>query len=154
HPDAAPLATLPAEDRWSAPFFEYPGGFFSSSVGTRLANARMRELRGDADICQGESRAVGLRVGAQFSVEGSAEDCLNSIFVVTHLLPRGHKTLTGGEQTHSPRNPFRGIPDRTPYAAPRRARRPRIRGVQTAIVTGSSKQEEALHVDKYGRVKV
>jgi type VI secretion system secreted protein VgrG len=155
HPDAPPRATLPAEERWSMPFFEYPGGFFSGTVATRLANARMRSLRGDADVCQGESRAVNLRVGAHFQVAGAAEDCLNGIFVLTHLVSRGNQTLTGGgEQNHDTRNEFHGIPDGTPYAAPRRARRPRVRGVQTAIVTGSSKQEQALHVDKYGRVKV
>jgi len=155
HPDAPPLATLPTEERWSMPFFEYPGGFFKASVGARMADARMRELRGDADVCQGESRAVGMRVGAHFSVAGAAEDCLNGVFITTHLVSRGNQTLTGGgEQNYATRNTFRGIPDGAPYAAPRRARRPRIRGVQTAIVTGSSKQEQALHADKYGRVKV
>ncbi|EYF04183.1 type VI secretion system Vgr family protein [Chondromyces apiculatus] len=155
HPEVPPTATLPAEERWSMPFFEYPGGFFKGEAGAQVANARMRELRRDADVCQGESRAVGLRVGAQFSVGGAAEECLNGVFITTHLVSRGNQTLTGGgEQNYDTQNTFRGIPEGAPYAAPRRARRPRIRGVQTAIVTGSSKQEQALHVDKYGRVKV
>jgi len=40
------------------------------------------------------------------------------------------------------------------HVASERARRPRIRGVQTAVVTGSSAQEQAIHVDKFGRIKV
>jgi type VI secretion system secreted protein VgrG len=153
-PAAPPRAALPAKDAWAMPYFEYPGGFTKGAAGSRLADARMRALRGDADICEGESRALGLRVGAPFSVEGAAEPCLNGGFVVTHLVSRGNQTLTGGVTNHLVENRFRGIPEGAPYAAPLRARKPRIRGVQTAIVTGSSKQEQALHVDSFGRIKV
>ncbi|MFT3770333.1 MAG: type VI secretion system tip protein TssI/VgrG [Minicystis sp.] len=153
-PNVPTQSQLSAAERWTMPYFEYPGGFFKGSVGSRLANARVRELRADADVVQGESRAVGLRVGAHFAVAGAAEDCLNGLFVVTHLVSRGNQTLTGGEHNYATRNHFKGIPKDQPYAAPRRARKPRIRGVQTAIVTGSSKQEQTIHVDKYGRIKV
>ncbi len=153
-PDNPPRANLPAQEAWPQPYFEYPAGFVEGKVGSRIADARMRELRADADVCQGESRAVGLRLGAPFSVEGAAEDCLNGDFVVTHLVSRGKQTITGGVANHDTRNELRGIPAGAPFAAQRRARHPRIRGVQTAIVTGSSKQEQALYVDKYGRIKV
>jgi type VI secretion system secreted protein VgrG len=153
-PGTAPQASLPAEERWTMPFFEYPGGFFRGSVAPRIAEARMRERRSDADVCQGESRAVGLRVGGYFGVSGSLKEGFNGVYVVTHLVSRGNQTLTGGEGNYATQNSFRGIPQGAPYAAPRRTRRPRIRGVQTAIVTGSSKQEQALHVDPYGRIKV
>jgi type VI secretion system secreted protein VgrG len=153
-PSSPPDANLPGSDFWSAPYFEYPGGFTKGSVGSRLANARMRELRCDADVCEGESRAIGLAVGAPFSVDGAGEPNLNGDFVVTHLVTRGNQTLTGGMENRLTENRFRGIPSGAPYGAPRRAHRPRIRGVQTAIVTGSSKQEQAIHTDKYGRIKV
>ena len=153
-PDNLPRASLPAGEVRSMPYFEYPAGFTKGGVGSNLANARARALRADADVCQGESKAVGLRVGAPFSVDKAAEGCLNGEFVTTHLVSRGSQTLTGGQENVGSQNEFRAIPTGAPYAAPRRARRPRIRGVQTAIVTGSSKQEQALHVDKYGRIKV
>ncbi|WP_437785237.1 type VI secretion system Vgr family protein [Sorangium sp. So ce1097] len=153
-PAVKPESALPREEAIALPYFEYPGGFTKGSVGARRADARMRELSADADVCEGESRAAGLKVGEPFAVEGAAEPCLNGQFVVTHLVSRGNQTLTGGETNFDVENHFRGIPKGAPFAAARRARRPRIRGVQTAVVTGSSTQEQALHVDKYGRIKV
>ncbi|AUX22312.1 hypothetical protein SOCEGT47_028130 [Sorangium cellulosum] len=154
NPVVKPESALPREEAWALPYFEYPGGFTKGSVGERRANARMRELAADADVCEGESHAAGLKVGEPFVVEGAAEPCLNGEFVVTHLVSRGNQTLTGGEQNVDVENHFRGIPKGAPFAAERRARRPRIRGIQTAVVTGSSTQEQAIHVDKYGRIKV
>lgn len=153
-PDSAPQGTQPGKELWPMPYFEYPGGFVKSAEGSRFANARMRELRGDSDTCHGESRAVGMRVGAIFSVSGANEACLNGEFVATRLVSRGNQTLTGGALNYATKNEFDGIPKDAPYAAPRRAARPRIRGLQTAIVTGSSKQEQTIHTEKYGRIKV
>lgn len=153
-PAVKPESALPRKEAVALPYFEYPGGFTKGSVGARRADARMRELSADADVCEGESRAAGLKVGEPFAVEGAAEPCLNGQFVVTHLVSRGNQTLTGGETNFDVENHFRGIPKGAPFAAERRARRPRIRGVQTAVVTGSSTQEQAIHVDKYGRIKV
>lgn len=153
-PSPKPEAVLPGEDAWSMPYAEYPGGFTKGAVGSRRANARMRALRADADLCRGESRSAGLRVGVPFTVEGAKEACLTGAFVVTHLVSRGNQTLTGGQGNVALENRFTAIAEGAPFAAPRRAHKPRVRGVQTAIVTGSSKQEQALHVDKYGRIKV
>lgn len=153
-PDVKPESALPFPEAATMPYFEYPGGFTKGSVGQRRAEARMRELRGDADVCEGESRAVGLKVGEPFFVDGAAEPCLSGEFVVTHLATRGNQTLTGGAQNVALENRFRGVPKGAPFAAPRRAVRPRIRGIQTAVVTGSSTQEQAIHVDQHGRVKV
>ncbi|WP_437665483.1 type VI secretion system Vgr family protein [Sorangium sp. So ce1182] len=153
-PAVKPESSLPRKEAMALPYFEYPSGFTKGSVGARLADARMRELAADADVCQGQSRAAGLKVGEPFAVEGAAEPCLNGEFVVTHLVSRGNQTLTGGETNYDVENHFRGIPKGAPFAAERRARRPRIRGIQTAVVTGSSTQEQTIHVDKYGRIKV
>lgn len=153
-PDTPPEASLPAKQAWPMPYFEYPAGFTKDRVGSRLANARMRELRADADVCEGSSGALGLRVGSPFSVEGAAETCLNGEFVVTRLTSRGVQTPVGGARDQAAENRFQAIPRGAPFAAERRARRPRIRGVQTAVVTGASAQEQAIHVDKFGRIKV
>jgi type VI secretion system secreted protein VgrG len=153
-PGFQPEATLPREEAWQMRYFEYPGGFTKSAPGANRADARMRALRAEADICEGESSAVGLRVGAPFSVQGAAEPSLNGEFVLTSLSSRGSQTVGTGASNSATRNQFRGIPKGAPFAARQRAERPRIRGVQTAVVTGSSDQEQAIHVDKYGRIKV
>jgi len=152
-PQAKPESGLPATESWNMPYYEYPGRFIKAAHGQLLASARLRELRRNADIVEGESHAIGLRCGVPFSVEGAAEDGCNGDFVVTELTTTGeqHTDKTGG---HMCQNHFRAIPKDSPYAPARRARKPKIRGVQTAIVTGSSTQEQALHVDKYGRIKV
>ncbi|MEJ7729656.1 MAG: type VI secretion system tip protein TssI/VgrG, partial [Polyangiaceae bacterium] len=51
-------------------------------------------------------------------------------------------------------NRFTAIPKDAPWAPPRRTPRPRIRGVQTAVVTGQSSEDQSIHVDKYARIKV
>jgi type VI secretion system secreted protein VgrG len=155
-PQALPEAKLGAPDAAAAPHFEYPARFTQGPHGALLANARVRELRRDADVCSGRSRAILLSCGAPIVVDGAAEPCLNGEYVVTELTTRGHESRhdAGDVASVTCENEFRGIPVGAPYAPARRARRPRIRGIQTAIVTGSSEQEQSIHVDEYGRIKI
>ncbi len=152
-PQVKPDAAVPAEEAWNMPYFEYPGRFVKGAHGQVLATARASELRRNADVAEGESHAIGLRCGVPFSVEGAAEDACNGEFVTTELVTTGEQhTETGG--SHMCKNRFRAVPKDTPWAPARRAKKPKIRGVQTAIVTGSSTQEQTIHTDKYGRIKV
>ena len=152
-PQVKPTATQSAKEAWSMPYYEYPARFLKAAHGQILATARLSELRRNADVGEGESHAIALRVGVPFSVEGGAEDACNGDFVVTELSTTGEQhTDSGG--SHMCKNRFRAIPKDSPYAPARRARRPKIRGVQTAVVTGSSTQEQTIHTDKYGRIKV
>jgi type VI secretion system secreted protein VgrG len=152
-PQVNPKAGQPAAEAWVMPYFEYPARFIKAPHGQILAKARISELRRRSDVAEGKSHAIGLRVGVPFTVEGAAEDACNGEFVVTELFTTGEQhTDKGG--SHACNNRFRAIPKDSPYAPERRARKPKIRGVQTAIVTGSSTQEQAIHVDKYGRIKV
>jgi type VI secretion system secreted protein VgrG len=119
----------------------------------------MREQRRDVDVCRGESHAIGLRVGVPFTVEAAAEGCLNGEFVVTSLRSRGDQAPEGQErgddEHHAFENDFAAIPKGSPFAPPRLARKPRIRGIQTVKVTGqSTSSSESIHCDKYGRIKV
>ncbi len=153
-PQQKPQAMLPAPEHWPMPAYEYPGNFTDSAAGQRRAKARLREKRRDADTVRGSSTAIGLRVGVPFLVEGAQQDCLNGEFVVVELKSSGEQTLESGGLNAVTRSEMIGIPAGAPYAPERRARRVRIRGIQTATVTGPSSDEQAIHVDKYGRVKV
>jgi type VI secretion system secreted protein VgrG len=153
-PQQKPDAMLPAKEAWPMPFYEYPGGFTKSAIGQRRAKARISERRRDADVVRGTSRAIGLRCGVPFNVDGAAQDCLNGEFVVVELRTWGEQTLESGGPNETCHNEFNGIPAGAPYAPPRIAKRPRIRGIQTAMVTGPGSEAEAIHVDKYGRLKV
>ncbi|HEY3818787.1 MAG TPA: type VI secretion system tip protein TssI/VgrG [Polyangiaceae bacterium] len=158
-PQVKPEGTQVKADAWPMAYYEYPGGFTKSADGNRRATARMRELRSEVDVCRGNSGAVGLRVGAPFMVGDAAEGCLNGEFVVTSLVSRGsiglHYEVQAEEEGIACQNEFTAIPKGSPYAPPRRARKPRIRGVQTVLVTGpSTSSDQTIHTDKYGRIKV
>jgi type VI secretion system secreted protein VgrG len=158
-PQVKPGGTQKKDDQWPMSYYEYPGGFTKTADGNRRATARMRELRSDVDVCRGESKSIGLRVGAPFMVGGAAEGCLNGEFIVTSLLSRGELGVHTQEKDEDVaiacQNEFTSIPKGSPYAPPRRARKPRIRGVQTVLVTGpSTTSDQSIHTEKYGRIKV
>lgn len=147
-PDVFPEAALPAPGPFPISHYEYPGGFTAGPEGSRRARGRISSLRGDADVCRGQSRAAGLASGAPVHIEGVNELFLNGEFIVLELQSRG---AAKGEACE---NEFSAIPKDAPFATPRRAKKPKIRGIQTAVVTGPSNEPQAIHVDKYGRIKV
>jgi type VI secretion system secreted protein VgrG len=147
-PDVPPSAAVPAPGPWPLQHFEYPAGFKADAEGSRKAARRLSALRSDMDTCRGKSGAAGLICGTPMSVEGADEAFLNGDFVVTEL------RSTGKAGTAACENEFVAIPKDAPFAAPRRAQKPRIHGIQTAVVTGPANQPQAIHVDKYGRIKV
>lgn len=158
-PQLKPESTQAKKDGFPSLWYEYPGGFTKSADGNRRATARMRELRRDTDVCRGQSHAIGLRVGVPFMVSSAAEGCLNGEFVVTSLTTRGVQAAEANaerdEAHRSCTNEFAAIPKGSPFAPPRLARKPRIRGIQTAVVTGeSTSSSESIHTEKYGRIKV
>jgi type VI secretion system secreted protein VgrG len=147
-PDVFPEAALPAPGAWPIRHFQYPGGFTAGPEGARRARGRISALRGDVDTCRGKSRAAGLTCGAPAVVEGVNEPFLNGEFIMLELQSKGRH----GEEACE--NEFVAIPRDAPFAAPRRAHKPKIRGIQTAVVTGPESGPESIHVDKYGRIKV
>ncbi len=151
-PQSPPKASFPLEEAMPASHYHYPGGFTKAAEGDVLAHARMRALRADADVVEGSSKSIGLRCGVPFSVAGAAAPDANGTFVVTELRTKGQQHASEG--TFACENVFRGIPEGALYARPQLTRKPRIVGVQTVIVTGSSTQAQALHVDEHARIKV
>jgi len=161
-PQVKPEGTASATGAWSLSHYAYPSGLRTADgQAERRAKARLKELRRDADICTGESRAIALCPGIPFSVAGASEAACNGAFVVTELTTKGEQGVGGagagdgdiaGNMSCS--NQFEAIPVGAPFAPPQRALRPRIRGVQTAIVTGPSNEQQAIHTDELGRIKV
>lgn len=147
-PAVKPTALVPAPGSRPVRHYQYPGGFTAGAEGSRRAKARIRALRGDVDVLRGTSRAASLVCGTPATIEGANEPFLNGEMIVIEMRSRGK---TGGEACE---NEFAAIPKDAPFSAPQRARRPKIRGIQTAVVTGPSNEPQAIHTDKYGRVKV
>jgi type VI secretion system secreted protein VgrG len=158
-PQFHPSAEQPAESAYASPYYEYPGGFIAAADGQRRAQGRIRELRRDAETVRGTSGAPTLEVGKLIAVTGAAQEPLNGKFFVTQLVSRGTQSLSGdrgGEKgaTNALENEFFGVPEGAPFAPPRRTKKPRIHGIQTAVVTGPTMGEEDIHCDNYGRIKV
>lgn len=153
-PGVPPQASLPYEEKWPLPFYDYPGGFTKEAEARLKAEARLRQLRFDADAVHGQSEAVNLRIGAPFIIGGALEDELNGEFVCVELTSQGHQDPSVAGHSFACKNEFRAIPKGVSWKPSRRARRPRIYGLQTALVTGESDQDQAIHTDKYGRIKV
>jgi type VI secretion system secreted protein VgrG len=155
-PAFSPQASQPGQESWALPYYEYPAGFVKPPEGQQRAAARLKQLRSDSDLLVGSSEAIGLRIGVPFEVHGAAEECINGEFVVVELTSSGRQDVdrAAGGANFACKNEFNAIPKDTPYAPARRARRPRIRGVQTAVVTGPGQADQSIHVDKYARIKV
>lgn len=164
-PDKKPEATRTASAPVPQPYYEYPGGFMKGQDGTRKASARLQELRANALIARATTNASNIEVGKMFAVVGAAQGSLNQSYVVMELRSRGRQSLTGAGRVGEPagaegsganqvENDIVALPEGAPFGAARKTKRPKIHGLQTAMVTGPTMGEEEIHTDKYGRVKV
>jgi type VI secretion system secreted protein VgrG len=135
--------------------YEYPAGLrHGDGQGERRARVRLAELRAGADVGEGSSRAIGLCPGIPFRVAGASEPWIDGEYVARLVRWQGTRQPSASEQNVTCENRFEAIPAGLAYAPPRRTPRPRIRGLQTAIVTGPSSEQQAVHVDELGRIKV
>ena len=117
--------------------------------GSRRARARISSAaRRRGRVPRQEPRRGARLRRADDRSRASTRPFLNGDFVVAELSSRA-STAARRARTSSP--PSRRTRPSPPPAAPRS---PRIRGVQTAVVTGPSNEPQAIHVDKYGRIKV
>jgi type VI secretion system secreted protein VgrG len=153
-PDLPPSGSTPAPGNWPISQFHYPAGFKKDSEGARKSARKISALRHDADLVRGKSRAVGLVAGTPMSVDGANEPWLNGEFVVVEIKSSGKEGIAGGGESDACNNEFTAMPKGAPFAAPLRVKKPKIRGVQAAVVTGPTNEPQAIHVDKYGRIKV
>jgi type VI secretion system secreted protein VgrG len=151
-PASFPTAAQNAVGEVRMDYYEYPGGFVDKAEGARRATARISELRADVDTIEATSHACPLEVGVLLSIDGAGQDNLNGAFVVTELHTSGRSTAFGGGSGLE--NRFSAIPAGVPWGPARRATKPRIAGLQTATVTGPASDDQSIHTDKYGRIKV
>ena len=152
-PNTPPTASAPVDKQYRMPLYVFPGGFKKTSAGKQRAKALLASRRRDADVVRGTSAAALLTTGTPFLVEGAEPEWVNGTFVCIELMSYGEQSQAG-EANFICKNVFTGIPDGAPWAPPRITPKPRIRGIQTAVVTGSDGSAEGIHTDKYGRVKV
>lgn len=141
-------------------WFEYPGLYAKKSDGQNLARIRMGERGCRERVFAGEARCYGLSAGSTFLLHGHPRADQNVSYLTTAIdfqlgAPgtEDHRGSTAGAFVCT--CAFEAIPVGVDYRPPRRARRPRIAGHQTAVVVGPSGQDpKRPYTDDCGSIRV
>ncbi|MCC6874718.1 MAG: type VI secretion system tip protein VgrG [Sandaracinaceae bacterium] len=132
----------------------FAGAYTASDVAEQV-RVRQEMHRRPQLVYQGRSTVTELRTGQRFDLVGNPHGLDGSYVVIQmrHFL-LGHASRSGARDSEQGMylNQFTAITADTPWRPQRTRVRPRIRGIQTAIVTGPPGEE--IHCDEHGRIKV
>lgn len=152
--NASTIVSLPGNTKYE--FFEYPGLYINKGNGQPLTDVRMEEEEAGHDQVVGTSLCRSFTPGGKFKIRqhrASSEE--GKSYVITSVRHAAVELLpyeTGSVPGEGYENSFTCVPDSINYRPPRISPKPRVQGVQTAVVVGPSGEE--IYPDKYGRVKV
>ena len=129
----------------------YPGD------GPRHARLKQERLALGGHVASGASNVARLAPGLWFALQGHARSELDDKYLVTRVVHRGHSpdaAIFNNQPSTAPRytNEFECVPLSEPHRPARLHTKPRVSGLQTAIVTGPPGEE--VHCDEHGRIKV
>ncbi|HJL14396.1 MAG TPA: type VI secretion system tip protein TssI/VgrG [Sandaracinaceae bacterium LLY-WYZ-13_1] len=119
------------------------------------AATRLEAQAEEVVVGEGVGRAVAMAPGVTFELTNHPTVGMDGTYLVTRVEhnSRGvEEAVPGFGSTEPYYNRFECIPVDTPHRPRRRAAKPIIAGVQTAVVTGPAGEE--IHVDEHGRIKV
>jgi type VI secretion system secreted protein VgrG len=138
--------------------FHFPGGYTNLEIGRAIARRRLEALQVAGERFEGQGNVRGLGAGQLFSLIGHPQDALNTDYLVysTSFTIRTHDLQSGGalDSTDVVRTHFVALSRAKPFRPALRTPKPRIFGVQSAIVVGPAKSEIETDPDGFGRVKV
>jgi len=100
-------------------------------------------------VGRGLGRVLGMIPGTTFELSGHPAPGLDGKYLVTRVEHANESALGSEERYH---NRFECIPYDVPHRPRRKAHKPRIGSIQTAVVTGPAGEE--IHTDEHGRIKV
>jgi type VI secretion system secreted protein VgrG len=128
----------------------YPGD------GPRHARIKQERLGRTGHVASGTSNVTRLLPGVWFALLGHSRSELDDKYLVTRVIHRGHSPDAAifQQQSSGPRygNEFECIPLKEQHRPPLTHQKPKVSGLQTAIVTGPPGEE--VHCDEHGRIKV
>ena len=129
-------------------YFSYPGCYSKKQDGNNISQRLMQMIETDECVIEAQSSYRGLSAGTSFKLD---EESYVIIRIAHHA--EDHTHVSGGRGQQRYINNFSCILSDTPYRPPiKNIVKPRIQGVQTAVVVGPSGEE--IYTDKYGRIKV
>ena len=150
----------PRDDR---EIFVYPGRYTrektgrgdQESTGRERGQALLDAQRANRRTFSGTSQAAGITTGYRLDVAEHPAARMNASYLVTgafHSIA-SESYRSGEQEDEEPFNVrFEAIPADTVFRPAPETPRPRVTGLETAIVTGPS--GETIFTDEYGRVKV
>lgn len=141
----------PVAQNGSLEIYEHPGGYMLQTAGEPLTRIRLQAENTPGLVTRGKSWHYGICPAFKFSLTHHFSD--NGGYVLTSVEHAAQQPLDARKASYSfeYENRFTTIPVETNYRPPSVTPRPRIDGVQTAIVVGPEGEE--IYTDKYGRVK-
>ena len=135
--------------------FEFPGEHASKGDGDRLALLRMQAYAAAHKIAKGQTNARAVGAGTSFKLTEYWRQDQNIKYIVTKtefVAVANDYDYMGKEKAQPYACTIEAIPFDVQYRPPRTTPKPRIHGMQTAKVVGTSGEE--IETEANGRVKV
>lgn len=135
--------------------FDYPGEYVVHSDGQDWARVRMEEIHAQIQTITGWADARGLAAGHVFTLTDPPHREQGGKYLLTSIRHtfRTNEYESGREDegiVYAAQ--FIAQPTEKEFRPPRVTPKPKVGGIQTAIVVGPKGEE--IHTDKYGRIKV
>jgi type VI secretion system secreted protein VgrG len=138
--------------------FHYPGGYVDPEVGRTVARRRLEALQVAGERFESRGNARGVGAGQQFTLTGHPLKELNKQYLVfsTAFQIRTHDHQSGASVAGNDVMRFSMVAlDRSkPFRPASSTPKPRILGVQSAVVVGPDNHEIDTDLDGFGMVKV
>ncbi|WP_437675014.1 type VI secretion system Vgr family protein [Sorangium sp. So ce131] len=150
-------ASSKAESDDDLEVYDYPGNYADPGAGKSMTARRLEALQAPRKTGEGHSNCARLTPGSKFTLDDGVGEALREDlaqeYLVTHVEHEGQdpRMVEGGDVV-AYSNRFWVVPATVPFRPAPRTPRPRIYGVQTAVVTGAAGEE--IHTDEHGRIKV
>jgi type VI secretion system secreted protein VgrG len=159
--------TLPPVGPGRLEVYDYPGEFAKrfnlpkkrldavQAEADKLVKLRTEEEEAPHLVVTGSSNCRTFAAGCKFDLVNHPVAAVNDSYVLTavqHSAVQDLGFVSGGGGGGSYSNSFTCVLLRVPLRPPRLTPKPVVQGPQTAVVVGH--QDEEIHVDDYGRVKV
>ncbi|BCM87002.1 fimbrial protein [Methylobacterium indicum] len=134
--------------------YEYPARALTREAGERATRLRMQATETGFDRVEGRSSVRTLAAGSRFTpYEVAHPRHVYPAQVVTQILHRAEDpTYESGAGTPHYENAFTTLPANRPATPHRTVPRPRIDGLQIALIAGPPGEE--IHTDAFGRIKL
>lgn len=135
--------------------YDYPGNYRDNDKGRALTTLRMQQEEMNFQQVRAASNIHFLEVSKSFSLDSEENEAdKGKTFVITEVHHSGSNPSylddNDGGQVYA--NQFCCIPSDVTFRPPSITPKPRMDGVQTAVVVGPSGEE--IYTDKYGRIKL